>query len=430
MARRRDIRWRGRTGQAICVGLLIGFFLAAFAPRASALDETDWLGRINEVRAASGVAPVADEPVWSAGILAHLEYEAKTPSSYFTGEYQSAHTENPASPYYTEAGAKEAASSDLGNGATNVAAIDQWLGAPFHAIGMLRPTLTKVAFARNAGGGAGLDVISGLGDWWSATPQQILFPGPGSTIDLSRFLGELPTPIETCEAQHPGADYDSPSLPLIALLTESPSAELSATLTRPDGSKVASTGPDLCVVTEHDFVTTDSIYGPTGRSILSSDRAVFVIAREPLVEGTYSVDIAQPGRPDVAWSFQSRPPPEPVTRSIGLRILVHGSTARIHPTGPYKAFLGKPVKVTLRRQWVPCALILHASRCTWVPKGRPEYRHLRFSRSMTVRFRRPGAWEKLGIDVRAPELVIGLTTYTPPMASTTLIGPKPRHAAR
>jgi hypothetical protein len=426
---RKPVRWRA-LGIALWGVLLLGLITAATAQRAAAQDDSDWLGRINEIRIASGLAPVVDEPIWSAGILAHLEYEAHTPAGYFTGEYQSAHTENPESPYYSEAGAKEAGSSDLGSGSSNVAAIDQWLGAPFHAIGMLRPNLTKVAFGRNAGGAAGLDVISGLGEWWAVPPQQVLFPGAGSTIDLSRFLGEAPSPIETCEAEHPGADYGSPGLPLIALLTEPPSPNLSATLMRPDGTRVTSSGPDLCVVTEHSFVTSDQIYGPTGRAILSGDAAVFVIAREPLVEGAYSVDIVQPNRPDVVWSFQSKPKPEPVTTSIGLQIRVHGANARIIPSGPFKAYLGRRIEVVLRRQWVPCALILHASRCTWVPKGHAERRSLRFSRSMSVHLRLPGAWEKLQMTVNVPRLVVGLTTYAPTKTGTTLTGPKPRHAAR
>jgi hypothetical protein len=291
----------------VCVVLA----LALVPSRAFAVSETEWLGRINEIRQGSQLPAVGENGNWSAGIAAHLNYLAQTPASYRTGAYASVHTENPASPYYSVEGDREGRSSDLTSGSSsNLDAINGWLTAPFHAIGMLRAGLQEVAFAREApGGAAGLDVISGLSS--SSPARQVLFPGPGSTIDLSRFGGESPTPIETCEAQHAGADYSSAGLSLIALLTEPPEPGLSASLTMPDGSQAASGGSDLCVVTADNFTSSDTIYGPTGQSILSSDMAVLVIPRRPLTSGRYAVDIAQPGKPDIAWSFNSEPPAEP-----------------------------------------------------------------------------------------------------------------------
>jgi hypothetical protein len=420
---------RSASARAAIACSAIAVLCCAGAPPASsaAVSESDWLGRINEIRAGAQLPPVTEEPAWSAGILAHLEYLAKTPQSFDTGAYQSAHIENPASPFYTEAGAKEGDSSDLTFGAhSNLEAIDTWLAVPFHAIGMLRPGLQKVAFARSPEtGDAGLDVISGL-TYGMTEPRQVLYPGPGSTIDLPFYLGEEPSPIETCIAQHPGADYSRTGLPAIALLTEPPSPELSATMTRPDGSKVSSTGPELCIVTEHNFVTKDQIYGPTGSDILSSDNAVFVIPREHLAEGEYSIDISQPGRPDVSWSFHSKPKPEPVTRDFELEVLVHGAKARFRSI---KALLGQRVTVSVYRQWVPCAIVLSSSTCTWVPKGPPVHRTLKLSRSSVVNFRPPGPWEKVLINAKAKQLVAGLTTYPAATALTIVRGPKPHHAA-
>jgi hypothetical protein len=417
-----------RSAVAIACLLLVVSYCAAVPP-AFALGESDWLGRVNEIRAGSQLPPVSEEPAWSAGILAHLEYLAKTPQSFETGGYQSAHTENPESPLYTEAGAKEGESSDLTFGAhSDLEAIDTWLSVPFHAIGMLRPALQKVAFARNTQtGNAGLDVISGLAEYGTIAPQQVLYPGPGATIDLPYYSGEEPSPIETCLAQHPGADYKSSGLPAIALLTEPPSPELSATMTKPNGTRISSSGPELCVVTAHNFVTSDPVYGPTGRDILSSDQAVFVIPREHLVEGTYSIEIAQPGRPDISWSFQSRPKPEPQTKSFELEVVVHGTRARFKSI---KALLGQRVTVSVYPQWVPCAIVLSSSTCTWVPRGRPQRRTFKLSRSSGIKFRPPGPWEKVLISAKSKQLVVGLTTYLPARALTILRGPKPHHAAR
>lgn len=221
---------------------------------------------------------------------------------------------------------KEGESSDIGGGDTNVGAIDNWLAAPFHAVGMLRPGLEKVAFTRVHGtGNAGLDVISGLNP--DAPPKLVLFPGPESTIDLAYYIGESPPPIDTCLAEHPGANYDRAGLPLIALLTEEPDPGLSAAMTLPDGSRISSTGNDLCIVTASTFVTHDAIYGSTGKSILSSDNAVFLIPRVALAAGRYSVTIFQPSKPDIAWSFNSEPKPEISYPQLDLQI--HGSRLRI-----------------------------------------------------------------------------------------------------
>jgi hypothetical protein len=396
--------------------------LAVAPPSSSAVSRSDWLGRINEIRTASQLPPVVEERAWSAGILAHLNYLWNTPSDLTEGV--SLHSENPASPYYTPEGAKEGESSDLGDGKTNVEAIDNWLAAPFHAIGMLRPGLEKVAFARvPSTGNAGLDVISGIN--YEIPPKLVLFPGPDSTIDLAHYIGESPPPIETCLAEHPGADYDSAGLPLIALLTESPAPDLSATLTLPDGTQVSSDGNDLCVVTASTFVTRDTIYGPTGSSILSFDNAVFLVPRLPLVSGRYSVTISQPGKPDIAWSFNSEPKPEFSYPQLLLN--VHGSKLRIKAD---KRLVGHVAAVAIQRNWVPCGLILHDPRCTWVRRGPILHRRLRLAKVSRMRFRRPGRWERVAIHVRVKGFEAEELHYPPTSASIVIIGPKPHHVAR
>ncbi len=139
------------------------------------------------------------------------------------------------------------------------------------------------------------------------------------------------------------------------------------------------------------------------------------------------LDISQPGRPDISWSFHSEPKPEPVTRDFNLEVLVHGSKARFRSV---KALLGQRVTVSVYRQWVPCAIVLSSSTCTWVPKGRPLRRSLKLSSSSAVRFRSPGPWEKVLINAKAKQLIIGLTTYPAASALTIVRGPKPHHAAR
>jgi Cysteine-rich secretory protein family len=287
----------------VTAGLCLWPIVALASPHAAA--EPPWLAVINRYRAAAGLSPVVDQPAWDAGIKHHLVYVARTPRRYFSGQYVSLHTENPASPYYTHSGALEAQSSDLVSGGVSsaVAAINEWLAAPFHAIGMLRPQLREVAFALDrATGSAGLDVIRGL-DYTQPLPATpVLFPGQGITTNLTTFLsGEAPDPLETCGWQNSGAA----GLPLIALLPAAPSDGLRARLAHA-GSVESTARHDLCVVDANTYHSSDTVYGPTGLAILRGGNAVIVIPRRPLRNGLYRATITQPGAAAIRWSFRVR----------------------------------------------------------------------------------------------------------------------------
>jgi hypothetical protein len=287
-----------------------------------AVSAPAWLAEINKYRLAGGLHPVTDEPAWSAGIAHHNTYLALTAAKYYTGQYQSLHTENPASPYYTADGALEAGRSDLFAGAyfsSPVQYIDGWLRAPFHAIGMLRPGLTKVAFAASSGS-AGLDVIGGLQDSTPTTP--ILFPGAGMTPNLTSCGGELPSPLESC----PFPVGASPGLPLVVLLPAAPAADLAAQVTGSDGTRESTQDGTLCVVDEHTYRTSDPIYGPTGLSILQGDHAVLLISAEPYGWGRQHVLVTQSGRTNIDWSFITAPPgPLTAGRSYTLHVAAGAS---------------------------------------------------------------------------------------------------------
>lgn len=263
----------------------------------------DWLATINRYRTAAGLAAVSDHPAWDVGLEHHLTYLETTPSQYFTGQYQSAHTENPGSPYSSADGQAEAGYSDLVQGVafSPLQAINEWLTAPFHAIGMLRAQLRQVALAdAPTTGDAGLDVIQGLNYKLPAATTPILFPGPGVTTDLLTFGGERPDPLETCAWQ------ESPpvGLPLIIMLPRAPARALSASHTGPTGTESNANGR-LCVVDEHTYHSSDPVYGPNARYILSADHAVVLIPREPLTGGSYSARVRQPGTPDIHWTFSA-----------------------------------------------------------------------------------------------------------------------------
>jgi hypothetical protein len=300
---------------AVAAVLAAGFGMAApfVRPARAASGAPQWLATINYWRAATGLPPVTDNPAWDSGLLNHFIYMKRTPPRYMTGQYASLHTENPASPYYTASGAHEAASSDLAWGvSTDMGALDEWLAAPFHAIGILRPGLTQVALAV-ADGYGGLDVISGLNlEVQQTTP--LLYPGPGSTTTLLDFSGELPDPTQTC-----GWQGDNVGLPLIVMLPSAPSQSLSASLSGPSGAAETSAAKTLCVVDQFTYHSTNAIYGPTGLDILRGDNAVLLIPRHPLVPGNYAASVTQPGQTDIAWSFHAaRPPGPPRVTSVGF----------------------------------------------------------------------------------------------------------------
>ena len=300
-------------------GLPLAALLAVFGlssvPAAGALVRVpghvvsrDWLGEVNYYRVAAGLAPVREEKAWDRGIRDHLGYLAKTPARYLTGAYASLHTENPESPYYTVAGTREAASSNLFYGELGFTPrdfIDGWLSAPFHAVGILRPQLKLVAFAYSSStGDAGLDVINGL-DYASALPKvPVMFPG-GAPTNLSTFRGESPDPLETCGWQRL---TEAVGLPLVLLLPSPPALGLTARVERPGGVIETNANGGLCVVDSHTFVSSDPLLGPTAIDILKGDNAVFLVPRAPLTPGKYVVSVHQPGQPEITWDFRNTEP--------------------------------------------------------------------------------------------------------------------------
>lgn len=397
---------RRRVRRAALLSLLGGLLALAGAaaapsvrPARAARSGTAWLDEINRYRVASGLEPVREQPSWTAGIVAHLTYLARTPAELKTSRYVSMHTENPASPYYTQDGAHEAAASNLAEGAgSDRGAIDRWLTAPFHAIGILRPGLRQVAFARDpATGYAGLDVVDGVR---AAPPRTgpVVFPGRGMTTDLTAFGGELPTPLETCRWTRAG-------LPLIALLPRAPGPSTQATLTGPAGPVTT------CVVTARNFVTTDAVYGPTGEAILADEHAVLVIPKTTLTNGRYTASVTGTGQGDVTWSFSVHAPtvaaPTPSTRSaarsalhlISLGKPVHHGHLATMTLRVRGALVGRRARVTLT-----------ASSRGW-PRSRTRHARLALRRSQTLHVPyRSGGWT-VTVRVTVPAFRAGTTRY-------------------
>ena len=255
-------------------------------------DHNDWLGTVNVFRAQSGLAPVVENPAWSTGARNH---------SCWMLLNGIAHDESPGTPGYSsdgdEAGNNGNVAVSSNASATARSHINLWMSGPFHAIGILRPSLQQAAFGicasppnPSAGqwkSGATLDVIRG-NNWGAAKPTSpIVFPGDGATTSMTRFIAESPDPRTFC-----GWSGQQVGLPLIAMMPSAVSAA-TATLTGPNGPV------PTCVLTQ-------SNTSGVARSLLAGDNAVVVVPNAPLASGAYSVSVGSNGG-NANWSFEVDP---------------------------------------------------------------------------------------------------------------------------
>lgn len=300
--------------------IVTSFILVLIAPQYVANAEpitipskdSGWLETLNYYRKSSGVEPVTENPAQSAAALKHSIYLAKSDPKYFTGQYENPHTENPESPYYTIEGAKSG--TNLTYNSRESEAIDSWMQAPLHAIGLLRDNLKTTGYAsvfdeRNSMNHTGLDVLNGL---VGSKRKIITFPGDGSYIRLSQFFGETPDPRESC-----GADWkEFRGLPLFASFLNSPPRDISGTLKTPSGETLMQ-GADLCIVTEYSWVTTDRVI-PYGARIMEGDHLVLAIPKLALSPGEHSVTLTGTGMTPLNWKFTVIPPLPIITPNFDL----------------------------------------------------------------------------------------------------------------
>ena len=278
---------------------------SAFVPPPS--PSAGWLETMNFYRTSSGLKPVVESQALTSGVLSHAIYLAKTDPLLFSGRYVNLHTENPLSPYATPAGITTG-TGDLTSATTNTEseAIDEWIGAPFHGIALLRENLRSTGFAQafNPHSGEyeqGISVLSGLVS--AKRTKNILFPGPNSKVRLNVFSGEYPDPREGCGSKW--KQYQG--LPIWASLISAPTRALTATLVTPSGL-VLSQKRGICIIDKWNYKSSDAAYGPTGKAIITGDNLVIIFPKAPLVAGNYQVKISAPGRHNIGWSFAAIAP--------------------------------------------------------------------------------------------------------------------------
>ncbi len=265
----------------------------------------DWLGEVNLYRAAEGEQPITSDPSLAAALDAHLTYLNHTDLATEPPQYQSAHTEDPSSPYYSAAGANAAANSLLdpeGGSSGGVALIDAWMGVPFHGFGLLRPSLSSAVLES-------VGTWSGFMDGSFSNPGlsgPVLFPPAGMTTDLATMGLEVPDPTLAC----PTGSWQG--LAEYAVLPSTPVAPISATVTSAAGAVLSPANGTLCVADQFDYPPPSAVSGPYnyGGALLSGQDMVILMPAAPLVDGTYTASITQGDGSVTSWSFTVAGPPQ------------------------------------------------------------------------------------------------------------------------
>ncbi len=278
---------------AMAVGAIVVTSAAGDTTVQAAPSDNDWLGVVNAYRAASGLAPVVENPTWSSGSRNH---------SCWMLLNGIAHDEQPGSAGYSAEGDTAGNSGNVAvssnPGATARSHVELWMSGPFHAIGILRSSLRQAGYGMCASppnptntqwrSAATLDVVRGLDAAAPKPTTPVFFPGDGTTTRLTRFIAESPDPRTFC-----GWSGQSVGLPLIALMPSSLTGAV-ATLDGPNGRI------PTCVLTR-------SNTSGVASSILGGDNAVVVIPAAPLAPGSYRVAALTDNGQGANWSFTVDP---------------------------------------------------------------------------------------------------------------------------
>jgi hypothetical protein len=272
---------------------------AAPTPRAeNSAESAAWLDRINLYRESASLPPVVEEPRLSATVAQHARY--------MVAHDVIQHSQNRRRRWASPEGAAAAAVSNLAGSLNpfepDFWAVDVWMQAPFHAIGILDPALQHVGFGihrapdgKRIQTAAGLDVIRGRSNRPAAIQYPVVWPADGSAVPISSHTGEFPSPLTSCSG------YKAPTgLPLIVQMGSGAGVPHVTRTGIWDGTQWLA----HCVFDESTYKNRDRDEQRLGRSILASRDAIVVIPREPLTFGfQYRVRIDVDGK-SIDWTFR------------------------------------------------------------------------------------------------------------------------------
>ena len=188
-----------RLGASIAAAAILAALLALQPAAGLASTTNPWLDRPNLWRTSTGVGPLTENTLYSSGDYNHSVYMVK--NDLVT------HYETPGVPYYTTAGDTAARNSNIevnsSTAFTDTQAIDWWMAAPFHSMGMMDPRLTQTGFGAyreaKSGWAAGFSLDTIHGNSFTGGSYPVYFPGNGTTEPLTNYSGnEFPDPLSAC----------------------------------------------------------------------------------------------------------------------------------------------------------------------------------------------------------------------------------------
>lgn len=281
------------------VALSVGFallFVCTTPHVPSAESSAAWLDRLNFYRTTAALPPVSENPRLSDAVQQHARYMVRHDVIE--------HTQNRRHPWATADGAAAAAVSNLAASTRSTEpdawAVDSWMQGPFHALGILDPSLAEVGFGihRAPDGGiqtaAGLDVIRGRALARARAAYPIVWPANGSTVPLTTHLDEYPSPLTSC----PG--YAAPAgLPLIVQIGSGDQVP------HVMGSRLLDGDAPLehCIFHEATYRNRDAAEQAVGRRILASRDAIVLVPRRPLRPGGRYRAVIETGVRVIDWTF-------------------------------------------------------------------------------------------------------------------------------
>jgi uncharacterized protein YkwD len=266
---------------------------------------TDWQTVLQYYRASAHLPALAVNASWSSGAANHAHYMVSNDVL--------AYTEVAGTPWYSAAGATEAANSNLmlsdNVATTDQQALDFWMAKPFHALGLLDPALLTTGFGsfRHDDGqfdpyrmGAVVDVRQGVGLIPGSVGFPIKWPDQNTTVYLTRYDGnEQPDPLTSC----PG--YSAPSgLPILVQVgLGGSSITVGAHSIRQGNTELPH-----CTFTAATYTNAlDPNLQSLGRQILAASDAIVLIPQQPLTPGLdYTVSIIVNDQ-TLAWTFHVAP---------------------------------------------------------------------------------------------------------------------------
>jgi uncharacterized protein YkwD len=260
-------------------------FTAGSTAMPAAAASSGWLDRLNAWRASVNLPALAENTSWSQGDYNHSLYMVKND--------QVTHYELSTLPYYTASGDAAAKSGNIqvssSTSMSDESAIDWWMAAPFHALGMMDPRLSSTGFGSyrqsKTGWDAGFTLDTLRGNSFSGGAYPVFFPGDRSSVPVTTYRGgEYPDPLQACSG------YTAPTgLPVFIEVGGNVSTAVEAHSFAGNGTPLAH-----CVI--------DSSNASLG-SNLKSRGAVILVPRQPLVAGvTYTVSLTVNNVPYV-WTF-------------------------------------------------------------------------------------------------------------------------------